>query len=189
MNDVLKTYTKDNKILRIIQDTDPESPRAWEPPNTMVCFHNRYDLGDKDHGFSDPDSFKEFMTENPGIVALPIYLYDHSGLRMNTTGFDCRWDSGQVGWIYCTDKELQEEFKGDKDAAKKFLVASIETYDQYLCGDIWGFDVVETTVCSEGHTHENHLDSCWGFYGSDPMTNGMLENMDFDSLDEWELKE
>lgn len=35
-----------------------------------------------------------------GMVILPLYLYDHSGITMNTCGFSCPWDSGQVGWIY-----------------------------------------------------------------------------------------
>ena len=29
-----------------------------------------------------------------GMVILPLYLYDHSGITMNTTGFSCPWDSG-----------------------------------------------------------------------------------------------
>lgn len=33
------------------------------------------------------------------FLMLPLYLYDHSGITMNTTGFSCPWDSGQVGWI------------------------------------------------------------------------------------------
>ena len=189
-SNTVRTYTKGNQILRIIQDTDPESPRGDDAdnPNTMVCFHNSYDLGDK-HDFENPDSFKDFMNENPGIVSLPIYLYDHSGLRMSTTSFDCRWDSGQIGYIYCTEKQLQDEWNGDKEKAKAFLLCNITTYDQFLMGDIYGFELVETSVCDHDHTHENDLDSCWGFYGSDPTENGMIENMSFDSLNDWELKE
>ena len=37
-----------------------------------------------------------------GMVILPLYLYDHSGITMNTCGFSCPWDSGQVGWIYAS---------------------------------------------------------------------------------------
>ena len=34
--------------LKIEQDTDPMNPRTdWDNLGTMVCFHNRYDLGDK----------------------------------------------------------------------------------------------------------------------------------------------
>ena len=43
-----------------------------------------------------------------GMVILPLYLYDHSGITMNTCGFSCPWDSGQVGWIYA-DKAMIEQ--------------------------------------------------------------------------------
>jgi len=186
--EILKTYKKDNRILKIYQDIEPENPRDWHPPSTMVCFNSRYDLGDS-HDFENPEAFEKYMIENPNILALPLYLYDHSGLSMNTTGFHCQWDSGQIGWIYCNEIELKDEFDNDTEKAKEFLIANIETYDQYLRGDIYGYELVETETCNLGHVHENDIDSCWGFYGSDLKTNGMLENMDIDNLDNWECNE
>ena len=46
------------------------------------------------------------------------------------------------------------------------LNGEVETYDQYLTGDIYGFKEVD----SEG----NEVDSCWGFYG-DFETSGIIE--------------
>ena len=31
-----------------------------------------------------------FMVED-NVVCLPLYLYDHGGITMNTTGFACSW--------------------------------------------------------------------------------------------------
>ena len=45
-------------------------------------------------------------------LMLPLYLYDHSGITMNTTGFSCPWDSGQVGWIYASKEDALREFGG-----------------------------------------------------------------------------
>jgi len=42
-------------------------------------------------------------------IMLPLYLYDHSGITMSTGKFSCPWDSGQVGWIYCTIEKAMEE--------------------------------------------------------------------------------
>ena len=39
----------------------------------------------------------ELIGELENVVILPLYLHDHSGLTMNTSGFHCPWDSGQVG--------------------------------------------------------------------------------------------
>jgi len=93
--------------INIEQDEEPMNPRTdWEPAGHLVCFHSRYDLGDK-HDFTDPDALREYMAENKA-VHLPVYLLDHSGLRMNTGGFGCPWDSGQVGVIYMLPEEVQK---------------------------------------------------------------------------------
>ena len=44
------------------------------------------------------------------VFYLPLYLYDHSGITMNTGGFSCSWDSGQMGWIYATKEDIQKEY-------------------------------------------------------------------------------
>ena len=46
--------------LEVVQDTDPESPRTWDNLGTMVCFHKRYELGDKtDYRTEDYDQSSE----------------------------------------------------------------------------------------------------------------------------------
>ena len=157
--------------IDIIQDTDPESPREWDNLGTMVCFHRNYILGDKhDYNHNDYSGWKEMKesiirNENVGVI-LPLYLYDHSGITMNTTGFSCGWDSGQVGFIFVSKEKIREEFgvkyvtKKVIEKIEKLLVGEVETYDQYLTGDIYGYRITDTETDEE-------LDSCWGFYGSD----------------------
>lgn len=160
-----------NYLIRIFQDESPESPREWDNLGTMVCFHRRYDLGDKhDYKSSDYDSWDEMkgaIMENEDIhTILPLYLYDHSGITMNTTGFSCRWDSGQVGWIFVSKEKVEKDCGKDCDV-EKILRGEVETYDQYLTGDVYGYKVYKVTECDHGHEHEEELDSCWGFYGED----------------------
>lgn len=94
------------------------------------------------------------------VVILPLYLYDHSGITMNTTGFSCRWDSGQVGWIYATKYEIRKEYgkltEDTIDAARRLLVAEVSEYDSYISGQCYGFRLYE-----DG----KEIDSCWGFLG------------------------
>ena len=112
---------------------------------------------------------------HPNIIMLPLYLYDHSGLSMNTGGFSCPWDSGQVGFIFVRISDVKKEFGWRVLTAKRreqvldYLRNEVEVYDQYLRGDVWGFVVEERTP--DGEWEES--DSCWGFYGSDPFENGM----------------
>ena len=104
--------------LRIFHDDTPESPREWDNLGTMVCGHRRYSLGDEEAENTDLYSSwgewlaNEVFVPNGGpdnVVYLPLYLYDHSGITISTSPFNCSWDSGQVGWIYCTKKRFLEE--------------------------------------------------------------------------------
>lgn len=114
-------------------------------------------------------------------ILLPLRLLDHSGISMSvgSGAHPCDpggWDSGQVGWIYCTKKKAVEEF-GKKACTKKvieqaeaLLKAEVETYDQFLTGDVWGY-VIED---EEGE----QLDSCWGMYGADYCEKEAIEAAD-----------
>jgi len=160
-----------NYKLEIEHDTNPESPRTWDNLGTMVCFHKRYDLGDKhDYCSGNYDGWDEMKediikTENVHTI-LPLYLYDHSGITMSTSPFHCPWDSGQVGFIFVSKDKVKEEGM-DETKVEQYLKGEVETYDQYLTGDVWGYKVYEVTTCSLGHEHEKLVDSCWGFYGEE----------------------
>jgi hypothetical protein len=116
--------------IEIIHDEAPENPREFEDIfTTMVCWHNRYTLGDENPKCG-PDEYKfnrgcvEVSVENnDSIRYLNLYLYDHSGITMNVSGFPCPWDSGQVGFIYMTKKNLRDiGYKIPKSATWKTLV-------------------------------------------------------------------
>lgn len=147
--------------IKIYQDESPCDPREWDNLGTMVCWHRNYMLGDK-HNFSDPEDFQAFIKDTPAIV-LPLFLYDHSGITMNTVGFHCPWDSGQVGWIYVTLEDIRKEYgvtrvsKQLRQKVADYLRAEVKTYDQYLTGEVYGYEVTGED--------EEFIDSCWGFYG------------------------
>ena len=179
--EIVKTFRKENYELEILQDESPESPREWENLGTMICFHRRYNLGDK-HNFSVEEGEK--MTKEKDIISLPLYLYDHSGITMNTTGFSCRWDSGCVGFIYVTKEQVRKEYnvkritKDIVEKVRKVLKGEVETYDQYLTGEVYGYRISKVEVCDKGCEHKEEVDSCWGYYGMESVEedgNIMLE--------------
>jgi hypothetical protein len=54
-----------------------------------------------------------------------------------------------------------------KDRVTEYLKGDVETYDQYLRGDVYGYRVFKVETCELGCEHEEELDSCWGFYGEE----------------------
>jgi hypothetical protein len=139
----------------------------------MVCWHSRYDLGDK-HDFKYSEDFNEWLEENnyiqgENIFMLPLYLYDHSGITMRTSQFSCGWDSGNVGWIYMTAEKLKHEFGLDmntgkgRERSRSLLNGEVQIYDMYLTGEVYGYTVepVDSNKIIECN------DNCYGFYGDD----------------------
>jgi hypothetical protein len=189
--EAIKTLKTKNKVLKIYQEEQPESPREWDNMGTMLCTHKRYNLGDEKENkefdfdqYNNWDEVKEaIMKENNVAVILPLFLYDHSGITMKTTPFGDRWDSGQVGFVYVTKEKLKEEYSVKRitkkllQKATEILINEVKTYDQYLVGDIYSFTVSALSKCNEGHEHENVIDSCGGFYGSDFATNGITDHI------------
>lgn len=159
--------------VKVVQDTTPINPREWDNLGTMVCFHNRYSLGDK-HSYDSDDyrgwaEMKEAIIKKEKVgVILPLYLYDHSGITMKTTEFTCKWDSGQVGFIFISKKKMLEEYGGKivtqalKDRVEKYLVAEVETYDKYLTGEVYGYEVWK--LGKKSGKEKKMIESCWGYY-------------------------
>ena len=152
--------------IKVEQDTLDFNPRTnFDPMGTMVCFHSRHNLGDehdlKHSDFTNWDMVKGYLEKHNDIaVILPLYLYDHSGITMNTTGFSCRWDSGQVGFIYITKKQVREEYgrctKKNLKKAEKYLIGEVKEYDDFITGNVWYYEIEK-----DGE----HVDSCGGFIG------------------------
>ena len=204
------------KTAVISQDLDAENPRDSDYQDNithMICWHPRYNLGDK-HAYKGPMDFFLELAEKHGNVdedllstwdvkelvhfcesledvkIMPLYLYDHSGLSMSTGSFIGRsphaeWDSGRVGFIYM-DKETAMSDLGNvteanwKEAAERIMKADVQEYDNYLTGEIYGYQLYEGL---------RETDSCWGFNpGTEEITevlkmelSGWLEpDMDFE---------
>jgi len=101
------------------------------------------------------DQVKELVAK-PDIISLPLYLYDHSGITMNTTGFSCPWDSGQVGYIYVSKADARKE-RIPFGNIKPILESEVETYNQYLTGEVYGYEILNVVRAC--------IDSCCGFFG------------------------
>lgn len=186
--------------IKLSQDSF-DSPREWDNIGTIAYNHGSYNLGEekisdpidwlieklelseeyiynKCEGYSNETLVKLEEKFFKKFIALPVYIYDHSGQSISTSPFNCRWDSGKLGYIYCSKEKAIQEFGGKvvtKETREKVLSnleLEIETFNQYIQGDVYSFEVLDED--------ENHIDSCGGFYGTDWETNGMLDHIDYE---------
>jgi len=163
--------------LEIEQDTDSENPRtSWDNVTTMVCFHKRYNLGDKHNYKSDNfdswDEMKEQILLDYNVLMIrPLYLFDHSGITISTKDFGDRWDSGMVGFIFIEEKNwksmMGEDMDRSEDRLQRIIDSDVETYDSYLRGDVYRYEVYEVEECNLGHTHRTFVEGCGGYYDED----------------------
>ena len=178
MHDPVLEETYQGHKIKIYHDPDPENPREWSNLGALICWHRRHRLGDS-HRFDSPEAFLRDLADvsdesdqtmdrlrdraERTTILLPVYLYNHSGLAMNTVGFSCPWDSGQVGFIFVTLEAVRKEFgvkrvtKALRQKTEDLLRGEVATYDAYLGGRVYGY-VVE----ADGE----EIDACWGFIGN-----------------------
>ena len=167
MKNIIEQVNYKGYEIKIVIDDDPLNPvEEFDSFGKMVCFHRKYILGHKHNpGSGDFDSSEEvknyLIKEEKAYIILPLYLYDHSGITISTTPFNCVFDSGQMGFIYATKEQILKEYGVKRITPKirenveKLLITEVDTYDKYLTGEVFGF-IIEKNGDIE--------DSCYGFY-------------------------
>lgn len=159
--------------LKIKLDSAPESPRKWDNLGSFYTTKNNryisreieiYDY-ERDEEFdfgSDADSNIERLSKL-GYIAIPVSVYDHSGWTV-FSGVANGWDSGCIGFYVVSREKIREEF-GCKRISKKLLTRvknimewEIKTFNRYVQGEVWGFEITKD---------DEFFDGCWGFYEQD----------------------
>ena len=175
---------------QFLEDLEEESEKFFDANPYDPLAHGQYERVHREWDEIYEDRIATKLAEH--YIILPLYLYDHSGLSISTGSFSCPWDSGQVGFIYVsralaaeeygakTFPELRykddevHEFQSLDELAEYYLTGEVETYDQYLRGDVYGFVL-------RGEDGEEE-DSCWGFYGDDWRTNGITDHVNLSEV-------
>jgi hypothetical protein len=164
METPIRTENYKDYIIKVYLDDLSESPREWDNLGTMICFHNRYNLGDQNF-FKSPQDLRKWVNRRD-VISEALYLYDHSGITMSTTRdkwpFTCPWDSMQVGYIFVTKEKIREEFNRKRvtnkliKTVKEILRSEVGIYDIYIRGDVIGYEIVKDD--------DDVIDSCWGYF-------------------------
>jgi hypothetical protein len=201
---IMETINYKGYDINIDYDEIAESPMEWDNLGTMVCWHNRYSLGDEkaheNYVYSKEckiknltdycdnwDEVEEVLKkEFNTLVILPLFLYDHSGISMRTYrhGQHSSWDGGWVGFIFVEKDKVKKEWNVKRVSAKlkkkieEILSSEVNTYDDYIQGNVYHYSVEDK--------HGNDIDSCGGFYGYDHEKSGLLSEAK--STIDWYIK-
>jgi hypothetical protein len=130
-----------------------DNPRDWDGNlSTMLCFHARYNLGDKSAYtstmFSGWEDVKRQIKADGGVCIKQLTLYDHSGLTIYMTEEPHlvqypQWDSMPVGFIFTTREKLKEWYGWKRLTNKRMkqvykqIKNELELYDYYLRGEVY----------------------------------------------------
>ena len=184
-----KEIKSGNKTIKIVYDNG-ENPREWDNLAKMLFVGKYQHLGDKHNvdfntTFNSREHFieigEQIVREHFKDVAIcyPVHLYEHSGASISISNdypYNCRWDSGTIGFAIVTKEDIRKNWniknvtKKYIEHADKILKGEVETLNQYVMGEIFGFIIEDE--------NGEHIDSCYGFYGTDFKENGMAEHMD-----------
>jgi len=164
---IIKYYKNEEGELKrftIDVDDNPPDPRLeFENLAHMYIWWNRYSMGDNE-GESNPDivirdilntidpsfdpadkplnelivTLQTQYTEQ--IKILPCFVLEHSGVMVSCAPFSDSWDSGFAGFIYILREEADDAGILWSDARTNIL-AEIDTYNMYLCGQVYMFDL------------------------------------------------
>lgn len=160
MSHIIQTVQAHGKTIQISIDEDPMHPRKeYDNLGTIAHWHRRYDLGEQIEPCTEAE-LRELVGEKI-LAVLPVYMYDHSGVTLSVAPFGCRFDSGQVGWIYCTEssaKAMGYEYRAP-EVLTESLKGEIQTYAAFLEGNVYCYQITGL----DGET----LGACGGFFDLD----------------------
>lgn len=165
MAELAEIIRSDNSRFRaeIYYDPDPENPREWDNLGVLVT-------GARSAPFQGDEIHEGDWTPPAGAIWLPVYVLEHSGVWVSTAPFNQWGDSWQGGVIYTTPERIRK-FCGDKIPPeaniKRMLAGEIETFNQYLQGDTYGFVIAR-------EEDDEELESCWGYFGRDHILSDVL---------------
>ena len=173
------TLEKQKPLVKISYDDFADNPRGWDNITHMYCHHRNYDLGDKyvnkKFNISDFDNWSEvedaIKAEYDVAIIEPLSLYDHS-LQTVHMGRNSGWDWSNIGFIFMTKEQAKEVLNGYEgvytkpmqDKLLSVMQSDIDTYNQYLTGDVHVISLYDVFEDDNGHRVEECVDSCCGFY-------------------------
>lgn len=172
-----------------------DGPGEGGPPKDDNLY--RWNVADNPQYLGDELPDLAEAARRVGAYILLVYMYDHSDISLSTSNsgypFNCPWDSGVLGFIMWTRKEVEAYYKKHSFAVEAAFTTEtystklptdeelydqmrsyLKTYNDYVSGEVYGITVhtvpeasvlEEITEWEPARLADEIVDSCWGFYG------------------------
>ena len=168
-------------IFRVHYDMDPRNPREEEPFISIVGWHRKYHVSDRDMlEFRDRDAF--LASVRPEDIVRPLYMYEHGAVALSTTPYSDKWDSRQLGYVLVTPERLERIGlkSSDTEMIERNVDAELKEFQAYMNGEIYQIDahrmvdgdVLETVVGTIGDIWDTKDDTL------DEAVSALLHDLD-----------
>jgi hypothetical protein len=160
----IKETEEGYEVRYLVRDDNAISPDEDDDSNAFLVFYHRDFCVRRDKVITEDDVRDWFQGEKIGHIKryhiFPVHAYIHSGVALSLSRdfypFTDRWDVSTCGVVLIAKEEWKR-----KDKAFKFAQGMIETWNQYLSGEVYGIVVERFNKDKESIGHN----SVWGFYG------------------------
>ncbi len=153
-NDLTENYK--GYIITVERDQEPMTPDdvGWGENVVFMTTHHRQFHVEAPKYLTNGINYKRWWR-------FLLYGYIHSGVALSLDNsvypFNDPWDAAQIGNVFVKKSKQKAP---TKDKAEEVAKRYVEAWNQYLNDEVWGYIITDSQ--GEG------VDSCWGFYASNP---------------------
>lgn len=150
--------------IEVIPDENTESPDEWGDDGIfLVGFHREFTVKRDGFGQDVVGELLESRKKSYGkywVFGLEAYIHSGVALALASEGNfpDRQWDVSLLGMVFVSKKHWKTRAE-----AKKGAEGLIESWNDYLGGNVYGFDIPEIG------------ESVWGFYGDYNESGGLVD--------------
>lgn len=184
-------------IYTVSIDRDDEKPTNWSYVTYLTWTRNYNSIDENPYhdleefavsmGVRVGDSIDDLIRflDRHGIIAAPIYKYEHGLVQYSTTPFLDKWDSGLVGIAYVSKDDVLKEYGGVKVGCKmrarviQYMGVDLDLYSMWCNGDVYRIDTINGDG-SDGETRTvygcENIDTALEEMGYDPRVDEVIRN-------------
>ena len=182
----VETTTEGFTVQYLSQDEHPMSPDEMDDDGLfLVQYHRQFHVENKNVNQDDLAEYYQLEGEFPELNAeydngefagaralaekywiFPVTAYIHSGVSLHL-GTGAGWDQSKSGAVLVKKADFGSggvQFEYSEERARTMAESLIETWNQYLSGDVYG---IVKEYFDKDKMPTGEVDSCWGFYGLD----------------------